>query len=246
MLLERSWPISPRDGKLMSTIREEFNEQRYGKPLHLSKTEKFRVESILRLIGNKKKVLDIGCSDGTISEMIARNNNEVYGVDVSESALKIALSRGLEAYKVDLESEEFPFSENYFDVVVAGEIIEHIFDTDEFLNKIKKVLKPDGSLIITTPNLATLGRRLLLLLGKNPLIEVSVDGEAAGHIRYFVKETLVNLLEKHDFKIDEFTSDIVNFNKTGSIYSVRLARIWSAIGRTLIVRAKNIKATKRI
>ena len=226
----------------MTLIREKFNEQRYREKIQqLSENDMFRVENILKFIGNKKKVLDIGCWDGLIGELIARNDNEVYGVDISESVLKVAESKGIKTCKVDIECEELPFPANHFDVVVAGEVIEHVFDTDSFLKKIKHVLKDGGNLIITTPNLATLGRRLLLLLGKNPLMEVSIDGDAAGHIRYFIKETLVDLLEKHGFKIDKITSDIINFNSSGKLYSVRLARIFPALGRTLIVRAENMK-----
>lgn len=226
----------------MTLIREKFNQQRYREKIQqLSKNDMFRVEYILEFIGNKKRVLDIGCWEGLISELIAKNENEVCGVDISESVLKIAQCKGIKTHKVDIESEELPFPGNYFDVVVAGEVIEHVFDTDSFLKKIKHVLKDGGNLIITTPNLATLGRRLLLLLGKNPLMEVSIDGDAAGHIRYFIKETLVDLLEKHGFKIDKITSDIINFNNSGRFYSVRLARIFPTLGRTLIVRAENMK-----
>jgi ubiquinone biosynthesis O-methyltransferase len=229
---------------LINMARMEFNEQRYRRERfikELPKTVMFRVELILKFVGHRRKVLDVGCCNGLISELIARNDNEVYGVDISENVLEAARSRGIKAYKVDLECEELPFPANYFDVVVASEVVEHLFNTDNFLRKIKHVLKNEGKLIITTPNLASLGRRLLLLLGKNPLMEVSINEDTAGHLRYFVKETMVELLEKHGFKIDRFTSDVVNFNKSGRLYSIKLARIFPAIGRTLIFRAENSK-----
>ena len=223
--------------------REEFNEQRYYREeiTQISKADSFRAEHILKFVGSNKRVLDIGCCNGLISELIAKNDNDVYGVDVSERVLELARAKGIKAYKVDLECEELPFPANYFDEVVAAEVIEHIFDTDSFLKRVKPVLKNGGKLIITTPNLASLARRLLLLLGKNPLIEVSINKDTAGHIRYFVKETLLDLLEKYDYRVDKFTSDTVNFNSTGSLSSIRLARMFPTIGRTLIVRAENIK-----
>ncbi len=228
---------------LKHITRAEFNERRYNRERfeQLSKAALFRVELVLEFVGHKKKVLDIACCDGKIGELLLRNGNEVCGIDISESTLKAARDKGLSAYKVDLECEEFPFPDNYFDVVFAGEIIEHIFDTDWFLVRIKRILKPKGSLILTTPNLATLGRRLLLMLGKNPLLEVSIEGDAAGHIRYFVKKTLESLLKKHDFEINGHTSDVVNFNKSGRFYSTKLARIFPSIGRTIIVKAENMK-----
>ena len=222
------------------TIRASFNNRRYQEA-QLSAIAMFRIKSILEFVGNKKKVLDIACADGTISQLVAQNNNDVYGIDISEAAIKMAKEKGIKAYKLDVECEGLPFSDNYFDIVIAAEIIEHIFDTDKFLNKIKKILRPQGHLIITTPNLATLGRRLLLLLGKNPLVETSIAADAAGHIRYFIKETLINLLEKHSFNINIFGSDIVNFHSCGRFYSVALAKMFPTIGRTLIIKAENIK-----
>lgn len=92
---------------------------------------------------------------------------------------------------------------------------------------------------MTTPNLATLGRRIMLLMGKNPLIETSCDKKTCnvGHIRYFIKITLLELLRKHGFKIDIFRSDVVNFNNRGTLYSRSLARIFPTLVKTLIVKA---------
>ena len=60
----------------MTLIREKFNEQRYREKIQqLSENDMFRVENILKFIGNKKKVLDIGCWDGLIGEFITKNDN---------------------------------------------------------------------------------------------------------------------------------------------------------------------------
>lgn len=217
--------------------KEEFNKEKYSKEWHPSKTEALRIDPVLKLIGRNKKVLDIGCYEGTISKCIADNNNEVYGIDISESAVKLAKEKGIDARVVDVEEEELPFSDGFFDVVAVAEVIEHIFDTDGFLEKIKRVIKKDGYLVLTTPNLASFGRRLLLLFGKNPLIEVTCDRESAGHTRYFIHDTLATLLRTHGFKVDVFLSDVVNFNARGTLHSTSLARICPALGRTLIIKA---------
>ena len=92
------------------------------------------------------------------------------------------------------------------------------------LNEIRHVLKPGGCCVVTMPNLAAFGRRLLLLIGGNPHIEISFTGDAAGHIRYFIRGTLIELLNKHGFTVDVFQSDVVNFNASGAINSTQLAR----------------------
>lgn len=190
-------------------------------------------------MGQNKQILDIGCHDGTISRLIALNRNEVRGIDISETNVNSARKKGILAHKVDIEKDRLPFPKESFDVIVATEIIEHIYDTDKFLETIYSLLKKGGFLVLTTPNLATLGRRTMLLMGKNPLIEVSCDKKTynVGHIRYFIKTTLLELLGKHGFIIDIFRSDVVNFNNRGTLFSRRLARIFPTLGKTLIVKA---------
>jgi SAM-dependent methyltransferase len=127
--------------------------------------------------------------------------------------------------------------EEHFDSVVAGEIIEHIFDTDLFLNNIYKVLKKNGTLILSTPNIASLARRIMLLLGINPLIEVTARRYDAGHIRYFTFKSLKNLLYENDFSIMHFTSDSINFDNKAFFKSKILAEIFPTFGKTLIIKA---------
>lgn len=80
-----------------------------------------------------------------------------------------------------------PFTSNSLDIVVAGEIIEHLYDTGDFLEEIKRVLKPEGKLIITTPNLAPLANRARILFGfQPPTCNIELDGQV-GHIRAFTK-----------------------------------------------------------
>lgn len=216
----------------------EFNAQRFTKPLSCSSSD-FRLKEVLNLIGTAKKVLDIGCYDGTVTKLIKDKGNDVTGLEVSDEAIVLAKEKGLQIIKADL-SERFPVSDNDFDVVFAGEVIEHIFDTDGFLQvqEISRVLKNDGHLVLTTPNSATFGRRLLLLLGKNPLIENSIrDKSSSGHIRYFTKGSLSELLSSNGFKIDKFVSSVVNFNLSGTLRSSLLAKLFPTLGSTLILKA---------
>ncbi len=195
-----------------------------------------RVKAVLPLIGKAGRVLDVGCLDGTIGELFLAMGNDVYGIDASQPAIAQAVARGVKASLGNVE-ERFPFETESFDAVFAGEIIEHIFDVDAMLSEINRVLKPSGVFVVTTPNLAALGRRLLLLMNKNPHIEISFSGSAAGHIRYFIRSTLFELLRAHGFEIADFVSDIVNFNASGSVCSYGLAKLFPTFGKSLIVRA---------
>lgn len=199
--------------------------------------DQVRSETLVAFTGTGGRILDVGCLDGTIGAMLlGRGHREVYGVDLSSSAVERALSMGVQARVGDLEGK-LEFADGFFDAVVAGEIIEHIYNIDLFLGELRRVLKPGGTLALSTPNLAALGRRLLLLCNRNPHIEISFTGEAAGHIRYFVKGTLLAILAKHGFTVETLTSDVVNLNASGSLRLRRLATLVPTLGRCLIVKA---------
>jgi len=202
-----------------------------------------RILKLVSLIGSKNKVLDIGCFDGTIGQFLINNKNDLYGIDASREGVDTANKRGIKAKIGNLE-EKFDFKDNFFDVCLAGEIIEHIVDTDFFIDEIKRVLKPNGYLVLSTPNVASFGRRLLLLLGKNPYFEASYGfpPEAlAGHIRFFTKDLLLSFLKYKGFEIITFTSDVVNFTSSGSLSNKLIADIFPTLGHCLIVKAKLIK-----
>jgi len=196
-----------------------------------------RMPLVLPMIGTNKDVLDLGCLDGTLGELFVQQGNRVKGIDASKEAIQKARDRGVDARLGNLD-EPFPFAESSFDIVFAGEIIEHVFEVDQFVEEVFRVLRPDGSFIVTTPNLAAFGRRMLLLFNRNPHIEISFKSpDAAGHIRYFIASTLKQFLTSKGFVIQRHTSDIVNFNATGSLASRWLAQCFPTLGKTLIMQA---------
>jgi methionine biosynthesis protein MetW len=221
---------------------KQFNSMRYDHYEFSDNctVEKNRIETVLSLIGRGKKVLDVGCGDGYISEMIIQRENKVHGIEISKNSIEKVKNKEINVYEIDLNSDWKNSIQEVYDVVFAGEIIEHIFDTDRFLENIRSVLSPQGSLILTTPNIASLGRRLLLLLGSNPIIEVTARECDAGHIRYFTFQSIRKLLREHGFVVSDFSSDFVTLNFLGTMRSSLLARLFPKLGRTIIVKGNRI------
>ncbi len=199
-------------GRSSRTARvQKFYATRYGKD---EKPESMRVNLILKaleMLGPVRRILDVGCGDGSLSSMLARSSEQVAGIEVSMEACRIAHSRGVGVTRADVENYAFPFQPESFDVVVAGEVIEHMTDPDEFLQEVARVLMPRGHCILTTPNLASWYNRLLLLLGYQPhhtdvsfwhnvgKLHPLVDG-ASGHLRVFTLRALKELLAIHHLK----------------------------------------------
>lgn len=197
-----------------------------------------RVNIVLSLIGTGKKVLDIGCFNGFISKKIQEAGNEVVGVEFSAEAVKLTREKGVKCVRHNLEGKPLPFAENSFDLIFLGEVIEHVFDTDKLLAECHRVLNKEGELVLTTPNLAAFNRRIKLLLGISPSIDIGTKLEdnrlAPGHIRYFTKKTLEILLRRNGFKPVLWSGDIIILK---SLRFPRLAKKFPTIAWCLIVKA---------
>lgn len=193
-----------------------------------------------RINPQNSRILDIGCFDGTFLSLVKNQNNDFYGLDASDWALEHMRKKEIKVQKFFFDGKtKLPFESDFFDIVITGEIIEHIFDTDFFLEEIFRVLKPGGKLLISTPNIASLGRRLLLLFGANPIIELSPnEANSVGHIRYFTCRTLEKILEKHGFKTISFQSDCIIFSRNGKLKSAILAKVFPKLGSSIICLAK--------
>lgn len=215
------------------------NEKNSG---DLANSERIRkMVSIINQFDLKEKnILDIGCHDGTLLSMIENGNNAFFGLDASDWWIERCREKNIAVQQYFFDDEKkLPYEESFFDLVIAGEIIEHIYDTDFFLEEIRRVLKPKGKLIISTPNIASLGRRFFLLAGINPLIEISPnEAGSVGHIRYFTFDSLNRLIRKHRFRIISQNSDCVNFSKNGFLKSAFLANIFSYFGASIIILAE--------
>lgn len=103
-----------------------------------------------------KIVLDSACGDGYGSDILSEKAKEVYGIDISGEAILEARKKYTNNKIQFIESDitNMPLNDNKFDVVVSYETIEHIDEASQvlFMNEVKRVLKSDGVLIISTPN----------------------------------------------------------------------------------------------
>lgn len=168
-----------------------------------------RWKKLLKLIIEEKPkdVLDVGCSSGDISYLLVENRIKVFGLDLAFDKLLEAKEKRLNVIMADI-SKGLPIRNNAFDCILAGEIIEHVIDTDYFLNEIKRVLKTDGSLVISTPNLANLENRLRLLFGRYPIF-VDYTSRGDNHVRVYTGRALVKQLRERKFKIEKYTGSFV-------------------------------------
>ena len=161
----------------------------------------------LRDVAAPACVLDVGCGDGTAAGLAAQQNpgHRMIGLDWSASSLRQARRLGLTAVQAGIDG--VPVASGAVDVVIMSELIEHLVDTDAALDEVLRVLKPGGSLLLSTPNLAAWYNRGLVALGVQPIFsEVSLRGVygrpgqvVAGHLHLFTRRALVQFLAARGF-----------------------------------------------
>ena len=171
---------------LLSNFYKEFHKER-GKNGTVLLQE--RIAFIVEKVGKGNKVLDLGCRYGELTTYYAKEN-EVIGVDIDENALKICEQKlGIKTYLQNL-NERLEFDDNFFDVVILSEVLEHLPYPDITLGEIKRVLKEKGILVGSVPNGTRIKNRLRFLF--KGIIE-----QDRTHIQHFSRISLKQLLRKH-------------------------------------------------
>ena len=126
-----------------------------------------RAELFRRYVGGPgRRVLDIGCRYGALTRAYLEGNH-VVGIDVDRLALDEAARLGIETQWADAE-EGLPFEDASFDVVVAGELLEHVRDPVALVGEGRRVLRPGGTFVGSVPNGFRLKNRLRFLAGRKP------------------------------------------------------------------------------
>jgi SAM-dependent methyltransferase len=154
------------------------------------------LRDFVRSLGEVERALDLGCGDGRLtSELGARR---IVAADVSRVALDRARRRlGDNADLVELYPDEvLPLDDAQFDLVLCAETLEHVRDVQLLLSEARRVLRPGGTLAVTTP---AHGRRTALRLFVRGF-ESEFD-PLSPHLRFFTRRSLSALLDELGFDV---------------------------------------------
>lgn len=157
-----------------------------------------RISLLSKLLDGQSRVLDVGCGEGAILRSVESQTSLRVGTDIALPALRSAIAKRPDTGFVCAGADEgLPFRSEAFDVVFAGDIIEHLFDCGAFIKEVHRVLKPDGLLALTLP-CHQLAKRVLISAF---FFERHFDPEGA-HIRFFTQKSLTRLLARNGFRAE--------------------------------------------
>jgi 2-polyprenyl-3-methyl-5-hydroxy-6-metoxy-1,4-benzoquinol methylase len=157
---------------------------------------------LLAMVGpGEKRVLDIGCSSGYLARPLVERGCTVVGIERDPQAAGAARDVCEEVIVGDVEELELPFEHESFDVVLCGDLVEHLRNPQSFLARVQPLLKQEGRLVLTTPNVANWALRLSLLGGRWRYTNRGLLDRT--HVHLFTRKTLVEALDSAGYRVVE-------------------------------------------
>jgi 2-polyprenyl-6-hydroxyphenyl methylase/3-demethylubiquinone-9 3-methyltransferase len=157
-----------------------------------------RARFLMAAVTPGMRVLDVGCGEGAFAAKAAAAGADVVGIDVAEEPLRRARARHpeLDLRLVDGEGD-WALDDAAFDLVWAGEVVEHVADTARWLSEVRRVLRSHGTLLLTTPAHERFG---MLRLTLSPRAFAEHFDPRGDHLRFYSRATLERLLADFGFE----------------------------------------------
>jgi 2-polyprenyl-3-methyl-5-hydroxy-6-metoxy-1,4-benzoquinol methylase len=177
-------------------------------------------------------LLECGLAKGGLADLLSKEGAICFGIDINPRHIP-----GVTFIRADLNGDLPKFTQS-FDVIFAGELIEHLFDDIKFIKECYHALRSNGIFIVTVPNLLFGPNRIRMLFGKTPLFTYRPY-----HYHIYTKKEIKSIIEQAGFEILKISSSHILFstrrNKFGRIFEI-LGDVFPSLGAHLIVFAKKI------
>jgi 2-polyprenyl-3-methyl-5-hydroxy-6-metoxy-1,4-benzoquinol methylase len=196
--------------RLWETLPEQLD------PPHFERRRTF----LMHNVAHGERILDVGCGEGRFAAELARAGLDVVAIDVAREALRRARAHheGLDLRQVPV-SGVWQLEDASFDVVWAGEVIEHVADTAGWLSEVRRVLRPRGRLLVSTPDHGPL---TLLHAALSRRAFAAQFDPLSDHLRFYTRRQLTRVL-------GEFRFEAIRVTSAGGVPGARQLLLASAV-----------------
>lgn len=194
-----------------------------------------------------ERVLDVGCASGITGQILkSRGVKEVVGIDIEPAIADFAKERLDDVLIGDVEKLDIPYEDGYFDLIMYNDILEHLVDPWELLQKHKRLLSGRGRFIMGIPNIQHFHSLLNILKGRWDYEETGLFAKI--HLRFFCYRNIKDMVNSVDHRIDKVHRNYKIFRKTIllkglapwiSLYIFRRFFVYQYIVRTEKCQSRN-------
>ncbi len=188
-------PVESPIADILKNLPLEYHDPWWRNKRILNLIEKLEIDL------NNKKIVDLGCAQGWLERSLfvrGISKIKIQGWDRIDIRAEKSNFREKWIHKIVDLSKDWP-SDEKFEIIFALEVIEHMIDTDSFLEKCKRISEKDTYIIFSTPNIASLKSRFKLLLGKYP--DAMEYRNIIHHVRMYTVPTIKSHLELHNYEV---------------------------------------------
>ncbi|CAM4275603.1 class I SAM-dependent methyltransferase [Paenibacillus alkaliterrae] len=165
-------------------------------------------------------ILDVGCGEGYLGATLKNMyGSKVYGIEYFPSSAKEAEKKLDRVYCADIEDFDFPFEHNQFDYIIFGDVLEHLKNPWLTLSKVKPYLKPQGSIVVSIPNVGHISILAELISGTWTYTEEGLLDKT--HYRFFTLNEIYKMFVETGYVIKE----IDGIPKTNPVYEELIIEI---------------------
>lgn len=195
-----------------------------------------RFERAIVLMDGGENLLDLGCGDGQLAALAMSRYARVHCIDITDTRLEVARHRCIAAGSINQIgefltanlNEPLPLPDGSFDTIAAISVLEHVFDVYSFVRDCRRLLKPNGVIVVEVPNVAYFKHRIRLLLGRLPITSSPhgwADGFGwdGGHLHYFTKRAVTELFTSEGFEVKTIVESRAAFARQRSRWVSMLA-----------------------
>ncbi len=173
---------------------------------------------MLKMIPRDCRVLEYGCATGRMTEIMRDRGCAVTGIEINPEAAALARRYAEAVHVIDLDSERASqrLAGQSFDVLVFGDVLEHLRDPGIILKDALKLLSPSGSVVISVPNMAHGDLRLALLEGQVNYGDWGLLDRT--HLRWFTRNSLEQMLADAGLEVLEWQRTVRGITESEIAY----------------------------
>lgn len=167
-------------------------------------------------------ILEVGCSSGYLGATLVARGHRVTGVEPDAPSAQAARERLTEVFAGGFDAFLDAHPDRDFDVVVFGDVLEHLVDPVDALQRARRHLRPGGSIVVSVPNVAHGSVRAMLLEGRWDYADKGILDHT--HLRFFTRTGLAQLLADAGFALERLHAVSMPLDVAGHEYGMQLRR----------------------